>query len=94
MILRPIATLVIAICSFFFVACGQASINRTAQKGIAQFETFKHKEKFIKDEQLHYPGMADIKMKLLPVKKSINQQTILKHLPPRELQRKRHTRMP
>ncbi len=45
-----------------FTACGQGQI-KTPINAMEMFEKFKAKEKFIKDEKLHYPGIGNEKLK-------------------------------
>lgn len=52
-------------------SCGQGQI-KTPEDAMNQFEQFKIKEKFIEDNSLFYPGIADPKLKPLLTKK-INQ---------------------
>lgn len=48
---------------FFCAACGQERIKKTVDHEVTQLETFKLKEKFTKDDRLHYPGIGDPKIK-------------------------------
>ncbi len=41
-----------------FTACGQGS-TKISENTMMKFEEFKHKEKFIADKQLFYPGIGD-----------------------------------
>jgi tRNA-dihydrouridine synthase len=45
-----------------FTACGQGQI-KTPNDAMDKFEIFKNKEKFVKDEKLHYPGIGNEKLK-------------------------------
>ena len=52
-------------------ACGQGQM-KTPENAMDKFEEFKKKEKFIEDNTLFYPGIADLKMRPMLTEK-INQ---------------------
>ena len=43
-------------------ACGQNQM-KTPNNAMDKFEKFKTKEKFVEDNTIHYPGIADEKMR-------------------------------
>jgi hypothetical protein len=45
-----------------FTACGQGKI-KTPDNAMTKFEEFKNKEKFIQDDKIFYPGIADPKLR-------------------------------
>lgn len=72
MTLKQLPNLLIGINLLLLTACGQAPINKNTGMDSTQFEAFRHKEKFTKDERLHYPGIADLKIKAM-LSEKINQ---------------------
>ncbi|WMN10847.1 DUF4844 domain-containing protein [Marivirga salinae] len=51
-----------------FTSCGQDQV-KTPENALTEFEEFKLKEKFIEDNRLNYPGIADPKLKPILTKK-------------------------
>lgn len=57
--MKEIINLVTALTLLCCAACGQDQISKSASQRVTQLETFKHKEKFIKEDRLPYPGIGD-----------------------------------
>lgn len=57
--MKGIINLVTAFTLLYCTACGQGQISKSAGQGVKQPETFKHKEKFIKEDRPPYPGIGD-----------------------------------
>lgn len=53
-----------AIMLLLIISCNQGQ-NKASEEGLVKFEEFKSKEKFIEDEKMFYPGIANPQLKQL-----------------------------
>lgn len=60
--MKQTINIIIGLTLILFTACGQGQI-KTPENAMTKFEEFKNKVKFLQDDKLFYPGIADPSLK-------------------------------